>query len=283
MLYPLLFAPIIKKMVWGHESWDISCRANENEMSAVENGPLAGRPFGELINESPAGMLGGGLAEFPLLLKIIEAVDDLSVQVHPDDALAAKWGLESGKNEVWYVLKTRGRLLAGLRDGATPDAVRKEPMAWLSELEVRPGDMLDIRAGLVHAMAGGTSVVEIQQNSDVTFRLHDYGRTGADGRPRQLHVERALAAMDFKGRIPKTAARGAVRTPFFCVSELRVNGRARHRGGGVFSLLTCVRGGCQVAGVPLGRLRSMFLPAGLGPCEISGDALLLKTAPRAPR
>ena len=275
MLYPLLFEPIRKEMVWGYESWDISCR--EREMSVIENGPLAGTAFGDAIRRNPKGMLGEKADEFPLLVKIISARDDLSVQVHPCDGYARKHGFESGKSEMWYVIETPGHLIIGLKDGATKEALLDSPMAWLNELPVKPGDLIDIPAGLVHAMVGGTVVAEIQQNSDVTFRLYDYGRKGLDGKPRELHIEHALAVLDFEGRIPKET-RQSVKSPFFGVTKLCVDGkRAETTSPESFSIYTCVQGSCTVDGVKLDNRRSVFVPAGFGAHEIEGSAVLLKT------
>ena len=275
MLYPLLFKPIYKKMVWGYESWDISCRPHE--MSIVENGVFAGTPFGEVIRQNPAGVLGTNIKEFPLLVKIIGADDDLSIQVHPDDEYAAANGFECGKNEMWYIIKTSGKLIIGLKDGTTPEQLVQNPMGSLNELAVKPGDIVNIPAGLVHAIVKGTVLAEIQQNSDVTFRLYDYGRAGLDGKPRELHVEHALAVTDFKGRIPKSVC-SSVSSPFFSVSKLKVENETQETTtAGTFTIYTCVEGSCTVAGVDLPYPRSVFVPAGMGRHSIVGNALLLKT------
>ena len=275
MLYPLLFGPIRKEMVWGYESWDISCRPFE--MSIAENGPLAGKAFGEIIQQDQAAYLGTKTKEFPLLVKIIVANDDLSIQVHPDDEYAAANGFESGKSEMWYVLETPGKLIIGLKDGATPQRLVTDPMSCLNKLAVKPGDMIDIQPGLVHSMVGGTTVAEIQQNSDVTFRIYDYGRKGFDGRPRELHVEHALAVADFAGRIPKKACSSVV-TPFFSVTKLEVVGEVlESTKPESFIIYTNVEGSCAIGDVALTCRRSVFLPAGLGSFAINGNAVLLKT------
>ena len=275
MLYPLLFEPIRKNMVWGYESWDISCRPHE--MSIIENGPLAGKTFDEVISQDPVAILGTKVAEFPLLIKIIVANDDLSIQVHPDDKYAAVHGFESGKSEMWYVLETPGKLIIGLKDGVSPENLTSDPMPCLNELAVKPGDMIDIQPGLVHAMIGGTTVAEIQQNSDVTFRLYDYGRMGFDGKPRELHVEHALAVTDFAGRIPKKVC-DSVMTPFFSVTKFLVDGEvSTSTKPDSFTIYTCVEGSCMVDDVELTNRRSIFLPAALGTHVIKGRSVLLKT------
>ena len=275
MLYPLLFKPIRKEMVWGYESWDISCRPLE--MSLVENGPFAGKTFLEVIQQDPIAILGTKPNEFPLLIKIIVANDDLSIQVHPDNEYAAAHGFESGKFEMWYVLETPGKLILGLKDGATPKQLADDPMSVLNELTVKTGDMIDLRAGLVHAMVGGTAVAEIQQNSDVTFRLYDYGRKGLDGKPRELHINHALAVTDFEGRIPKSVCE-SVSTPFFSVTKLIVDDEvSESTQPESFIIYTCVEGSCMVDSVELTYRRSVFVPAGMGSHIIKGKAVLLRT------
>ena len=275
VLYPLLFEPIRKEMVWGYESWDISCRPLE--MSIIENGPLSGKTFGDIIQQDPKAYLGTKYNEFPLLIKIIVANDDLSIQVHPDDEYAAAHGFESGKSEMWYILETPGKLIVGLKDDATPGKLRSNPMSCLNVLAVKPGDMIDIKAGLVHALIGGTVVAEIHQNSDVTFRLYDYGRKGFDGKPRELHIDHALAVVDFAGCIPKKVC-DSVTTPFFCVSKLEIEGVVSESTiPDSFTIYTCVEGSCVVDDVALTYRRSIFIPAGLGSHIINGSAVLLKT------
>ena len=275
MLYPMLFKPIRKEMLWGYESWDISCRPLE--MSLVENGSFEGKTFLEVIQSDPIAMLGTNNETFPLLIKIIVAHDDLSVQVHPDDNYASTNGFESGKSEMWYVLKTPGRLIIGLKDGTTPKQLKNNTMQCLNELAVKAGDMIDIRPGLVHAIVGGTAVVEVQQNSDVTFRIYDYGRKDQAGNPRELHIEHALAVTDFAGSIPKSVCE-SVATPFFSVSKLVVNGiKKESTTPESFSIYTNVEGFCMVNDVELSLHRSVFLPAGIGSHIIKGSATLLKT------
>ena len=272
---PLLFRPIYKKMVWGFESWDISCRPKE--MSVVENGIYAGLPFDEVISKNPEGILGKNVKDFPLLVKLIGTFDDLSIQVHPGDDYAKKHGFERGKNEAWYIIETPGKLIVGLKDGTTPKNLRTDPMGCVKELAVKPGDFIDVRAGLVHSILKDTVLVEIQQNSDVTFRIHDYGRLGLDGKPRELHMEHALSVVDFCSRISREVC-DSVSSPFFNVNREVVCGQmASFTTPESFTIYTCVSGSCRVRGVPLAERRSMFLPAGLGEYVVEGDAVLLKT------
>ena len=313
MLYPLLFNPIYKEMIWGGkrmaerfgrdlpsdhtgESWDISCRPNE--MSIIENGPLAGRAFDKAISQNPAAFLGNRICStykqrgFPLLVKIIDAHDDLSVQVHPDDAYAGAHGLESGKSEIWYVMEAPPdqSLIIGLTDDATPERLRKDPMSCLQRLPVKKGDIINIPAGLVHAITKGVMVAEIQQNSDITYRLYDYNRIDSDGNPRELHLEDGLAVTDFDNRYSKETVTGttvvqgdahitpAVVNPYFAVIKYEIDGTfSATSDPDTFTIFTCVEGSCTISGVELPCSRSVFVPAGLDSYSIKGKAVLLKS------
>ena len=322
MLYPVLFTPIYKEMIWGGhrlrdiyghqppfertgESWDITCRPRE--MGKVENGPLSGMEFSALIDSDRTGVLGKRVAaagRFPLLVKIIDANDNLSVQVHPDDAYAAlHGGGDSGKNEMWYIMTAPddGHLLIGLEEGITRETLAAALAAGdkdqiergISRLPVRAGDMINIPSGLVHALTKGVMVAEVQQNSDLTYRLYDYNRLGADGRPRELHVEAALATADFDGRIEKRAIPGlcvekgenkltyAIANRYFAAIKYEIKEPLVEQSDtDAFCVFTCVEGLCRIEAaeavdIPAGR--SVFVPAGLGAYTLSGDGTLLKS------
>jgi len=313
MLYPLLFNPIYKEMIWGGsrmaeyfsrdlpsdhtgESWDISCRPNE--MSIIENSPLAGMAFDKAIAQNPVAFLGNRVYNtypergFPLLVKIIDANDDLSVQVHPDDAYALARGPESGKSEMWYIMEAPPgqSLIIGLTDDATPERLRKDPMCCLQRLPIKKGDIINIPAGLVHAITKGVMVAEIQQNSDITYRLYDYNRIQPDGNPRALHLEDGLAVADFDSRYSKKAVTGITTTrgdaritptvtnPYFSVIKYEIDGTFSETSDPeTFAIFTCVEGSCVISGVKLTCSRSVFIPAGLGSYDIKGKAILLKS------
>ena len=313
MLYPLLFEPIYKEMVWGGsrlnkqfnrkspyertgESWDISCRPKE--MGVIENGEFSGMAFDEFISQNPIEALGSRIYKdyekkgFPLLVKIIDANDDLSVQVHPDDDYALAKGFECGKNEMWYVMDApEGQsLIIGLKEGTTAEMLRHDPMSRLNYLPVKKGDIINIPAGLVHAITNGVMVAEIQQNSDVTFRIYDYKRKGLDGRERALHLEDGAAVSDFNNLHSKktvslhTYTEGdvkispALKTPYFEVIKYEIDGRYKGRSNPeAFEIFTCTEGSCDICGFELMTSRSVFIPAGLGEYIISGKATLLKS------
>lgn len=217
-LYPLRLSHICKTPIWSGsrlisewaktspsdilgESWELSVR--EGDVSRVENGALCGKDLFELINEYGDALTGGfGAADFPLLVKLIDAADDLSVQVHPDDEYAARVENDRGKTEIWYILDADegARIVCGLREGVIPEelsaALRSgDPSGVLNYIPVRAGECYFIPAGLAHAIGKGVLIAEVQQNCDLTYRLYDYGRLGKDGRPRELHVEKGLEVL----------------------------------------------------------------------------------------
>lgn len=224
-LYPLKFKPWLRTMVWGGEkiakfkdifttinrigeSWEIS--AVEGHVSVVANGPLAGKSLTELMHMFKSRLVGKKVwhdtgDEFPLLIKFIDAKDDLSIQVHPGDELAARTnpGMK-GKTEMWYVVGADkgAHLLSGLTQEISPeeyeDRVRDHTITdVLARHDIAPGDVFFLPAGRIHAICAGSFVAEIQQTSDLTYRIYDYGRLGLDGKPRDLHIEQAKEAIDY--------------------------------------------------------------------------------------
>jgi len=199
-------------MIWGKEYWDVSFR-NE-EMSVICNGESAGVTFEEYVSRYGASVIGTDFIgkRFPLLVKVIKTWDILSVQVHPDDVYARlKGGTDTGKNEAWYIITppTDGYLIIGLKDNVTKDELKKANEngtieSCLNKLKVKEGDLVNIPSGLVHALTPGAVIAEIQQNSDITYRLYDYNRVDANGNSRELHIEDALKVADFENKIPKT-------------------------------------------------------------------------------
>jgi mannose-6-phosphate isomerase len=222
-LYPLRFTPILRRYLWGGrrlgrflakpigegddyaESWEICDRSDDQ--SLVASGPLAGTSLGELVRERAEELLGRHAPRdrFPLLFKFLDAQRTLSVQVHPNDAQAQTLNPpDLGKTEAWVVLAAQpGSLIyAGLKRGFDRAAFQREVVRGTCELclhrfEPRPGDCIFLPAGMVHAIGAGLLIAEIQQSSDVTYRLFDWNRIGPDGRPRPLHIEQALEVIDF--------------------------------------------------------------------------------------
>lgn len=185
------FTPILKTMVWGTENWVLSgVPGNE---SVVAEGPEKGKKITEIWP-----------GQFPLLIKFIDARKDLSIQVHPNDELAAVRHNCKGKTEMWYVIGAGegAHLLSGLKEQIDADKyvelVQQDKIVdVLADYPVKPGDVFFLPAGRIHAIGGGCYIAEIQQTSDITYRIYDYGRLGLDGKPRQLHTQEAKDAIDY--------------------------------------------------------------------------------------
>lgn len=256
-LYPMLFKQNLKTLVWGTEDWTIS--AVPGAESIVENGTWARYSLPEVIARRPAEILGKRTAErynnqLPLLAKIIDARQDLSIQVHPNDEMAKRVHGKMGKSEMWYILDAEpgSFLYAGFRERITPqeferliEASLRDPEAGegtagicdvLAKHPVRPGDVFYLPAGRVHAICGGIRLVEIQQSSDVTYRIYDYNRPGLDGRPRELHTALAAEAIDYtvypeyktENNLPSDTANELLNTPYFSIKVVETS-QAFHR------------------------------------------------------
>ncbi|MFN2364143.1 MAG: type I phosphomannose isomerase catalytic subunit, partial [Halarsenatibacteraceae bacterium] len=242
-MYPLKFKPIYQEKIWGGrnlgrkfvrelpagsigESWEISCHGDD--ISEVANGDYAGISLKELISRYGDDILGQALSQasgqafkagagfnssavpdagdfFPLLVKIIDARDNLSVQVHPDDEYAAENEAGArGKTELWYILNAEpgARIIYGLKDEIGQEEFMEAVEAsriqeTLNEVKVKTGDYFYMPAGTVHAIGEGVMLAEIQQNSDLTYRVYDWDRVDADGNSRELHIEKAFEVIDF--------------------------------------------------------------------------------------
>lgn len=234
-LYPLLFRQNLKTLVWGTEDWTVS--AVPKSESIVENGEYAGQTLNAVIEKDPTALLGKEVAErynneMPILSKIIDAHQDLSIQVHPNDEMARRMHGKNGKSEMWYILdaKPGACLYAGFKEQISPYEYKKRVedgsiAEVLAKHEVRPGDVFYLPSGRVHAICGGIRLAEIQQSSDVTYRIFDYNRPGIDGLPRELHTELASQAIDYhvypeyktENREVRQSARVLLNTPYFSV------------------------------------------------------------------
>lgn len=326
MLYPLTFQPIFKERVWGGqrlavlfgkplpdgkvigESWEITDRSEG--VSVVTNGPLAGRDLRWLM-ENHTGELMGRLpssgGRFPWLVKILDCEDDLSLQVHPPASLAPALKGEP-KTEMWFVANAQpgSKLYVGLRRGTTrskfESALAKGTVAdCFHVVPVRPEDSMFVPSGRVHALGRGNVIFEIQQNSDTTYRVFDWNRLGLDGKPRELHIEQSLAAIDFADFEPSlvaspwqpddgTSARRLVQHPLFDISHHRLNDAGslsvRSDGAGP-TVLGVNRGELEIVTEtgPVRRKAGEFalLPASLAHCELKSSNqadFLLVSPPR---
>lgn len=326
-LYPLAFEPVLKDYIWGGrkletlfgralppgvgiaESWEIS--AHPHGDVTVANGPLRGRSLAGLTAEYGAALVGSFArpGRFPLLVKLLDAHQKLSVQVHPDDAYARTHeNGELGKSEMWVVLhaEPEAALILGLQPGATRESFRAALEAgdleqWLHTLPVQAGDVICVPAGTLHAILGGSVIAEIQQNSDATYRVYDWNRTGSDGKPRPLHVDKALDVIDFSRVQPELAepalldAPDGIRRWELCCGPTFVVERLEMAAGAVWSGhcrgesleiwgTTAGEAAVEAAGVSvvLPAVRFALLPASVGPFTVRAqeDAVLLRATLR---
>ena len=306
MMHPLLLEPVYRRYLWGGrrfvtglgrdlppgddfaESWELVDRPGQGggDQSVVAAGPLADRTLGDLVRGHGGALLGrhAGWATFPLLFKFLDARRDLSVQVHPDDARAARLvPPDRGKTEAWYVIDAEpgSRIYAGLEPGIgkreLADAIRAGTCATvLHSFEARPGDCIFIPAGTVHAIGAGLLVAEIQQSSDITYRLFDWNRTGPDGKPRPLHVDAGVEAVTHFGPVvpvrPQDTADPAVKrlvtSDFFLFDEVRPVGSWDVGGDDACHFLAVLDGTLAFDDhwnlPPVGRGRTVLMPAAIG-------------------
>lgn len=311
-LYPLLFEPVFKSRIWGGrrlerfgfalpegdigEAWDISCR--KDEMAVVSNGCLAGRTLFECIKQSDVLLLGEDFAqkEFGLLVKLIDANSNLSIQVHPGDVYARRVeGVPFGKSEMWYILDCleNAELYAGLKTSVAKedfiDSLQNGTVLdCVSPVKIKRGDIISIPPGTVHAITSGVIALEIQQNSDVTYRVFDYGRL-ENGKPRELHTDKSLEVIDFDAanKPPVESEKSNLVTDFdsFSVFRHTVNGSLEMTSDRrKYQLISCVAGSCVIQSgedeTNLHYGRTALLPAYLGCFTIKGNCEVLITAPK---
>ena len=276
MLYPLKFTPLFKDKIWGGnkirtalgldfgklpncgEAWVLS--GVEGNQTQISNGFLAGNELNEVLEIYMDDLVGEAAyetygTEFPLLIKFIDASDYLSIQVHPDDALAASRGIGNGKTEMWYILDADpgAELISGFNRKADRelflDFLEKNTLREILNVEkVEKGDAFFIPSGRVHALGPGILLAEIQQTSDTTYRIYDWDRVDDHGKRRELHTQLALDAIDFgfqesyRTNYPKTRNRTVplVKCPYFTSSILDFNEPIRKDYSGLDSFVLCV-------------------------------------------
>ena len=281
-LYPLLFEPNLHEVVWGGEkltewkglaakdhigeSWEVSCV--ESSPSVVANGAWAGLTLEDVIDKHPDAILGSEVCQqyggkLPILVKFIDAKADLSIQVHPDDEMAARVHGKSGKSEMWYVLDAEpgAYLYSGFKEELSPEAYKRKVsdgtiVESLAKHEVRAGDVFYLPAGRVHAICSGILLAEVQQSSDVTYRIYDYNRPGLDGKPRELHTELAAEALSYQVEeeyrteysAENNRAAKVIESPYFSVRVTEVDG-VFHRNlvkYDSFVIAMCLMGDCRI-------------------------------------
>lgn len=289
---PLTFAPILKERIWGGrrlaelygkplppgapigESWELVDR--EHDQSVVDDGPLAGTTLNALWNEHREEVFGAaGRASdddrFPLLVKLLDARETLSLQVHPPPRVAPALGGEP-KSEVWLITDADpgAHLFAGLRAGVDRDAFERQLRGGddvsdlLHRLPVRAGDALVVPSGRVHAIGAGSVLLEVQQRSDTTYRVHDFGRLGLDGKPRDLHVDASLQCIDFADTEPALVPPGDVITDWehFTLVRRRVDGPTPLFDDDEAAVVTVLEGEAGTSGRRFAAGRTLLWPAG---------------------
>lgn len=318
MMLPFKLSPAYKDYLWGGtklktdyykestlavvaESWELS--AHPDGGASIATGKLAGMPFERFVQEK-GSLLGTDYPtseEFPILIKLIDAKNCLSIQVHPDDTYARRVEHGQGKTEMWYILDCEpdAFLYFGFEREISPDEARRRIAdntitEVLHKSPVKRGDTFFIRAGTVHAIGAGIVLAEIQQNSNTTYRVSDFGRLGADGKPRALHVEKALAVSDLApanmvapgaGEAENGAgytARRLASCDYFTVERVRLSGAyERQMDGTTFVAVLCVAGNaallCGGALLPLRQGDCAFVPADCGGFTLDGAGELLLT------
>ncbi len=320
--YPLLLRPVSKEIIWGGdrlrreygktapfdkiaESWELTVR--EKEMCVIAGGEYAGMTLGSYIASARRDILGLNGAKydrFPLLIKFIDAADRLSIQVHPDDAYGLAHEGELGKTEMWYIMAAEegAKLVYGLKPGLTPDDFRRyveenRTEEALNFVDVHAGEVYFIPSGQVHAIGAGILIAEIQQNSNITYRVYDYNRPGADGKPRELHTAKALDVVKIRSEADIDEIRFSVpRKPadnweilascayFATLRTSTAPGRTALYDSTDRSFASLLVLDAEDAQLECGRFmepihkgESWFIPAGSGEVKISGRAEVILT------
>lgn len=317
-MYPIKLKPAFKDYLWGGtrlrddfgkdcdfdkvaESWELSCHKDGN--SVVADGEFAGLTLAQYIEKEGKSVLGTNCEKFenfPILIKLIDAKDNLSVQVHPNNEYAQRVEGEYGKTEMWYVVDCDegASLLYGFKHNITKEEFRERIenntlLEVTNSVPVKKGDVFFIEAGTLHAIGKGILIAEIQQNSNTTYRIYDYGRVGADGKPRQLHIDKAVDVtnlcpakpypqsepVDMGGWTKKRLAK----CEYFTVDVINVDtSAALEADKSSFVNILVLDGGCVLSSegndaVELKKGDSVFIPAGLNKFELTGKCSAVMT------
>jgi len=298
-LYPLKLVPVCKEIIWGGtrlkseygkvseldkiaESWELTVRGDG--MNVIDNGEYKGMTLGEYLGDKAEG--------FPLLIKLIDACDKLSIQVHPDDDYAREKEGEYGKTEMWYIVDAEpgAKLVYGLKNynkdtfrAAVENGTLED---YMNYVDVKKGDVFFIPAGCVHAIGAGILIAEIQQSSNVTYRVYDYMRRGKDGKLRELHVDKALDVIIDHTEEGIEAIRYAdgkdasslANCKYFKVDRYVLDGSMTLSADNGFLHILCLDGEGDIGGVSCKKGESILLPAGLTDVAVSGKGFEIITS-----
>ncbi|MGV7105438.1 type I phosphomannose isomerase catalytic subunit [Flavobacterium sp. U410] len=313
--YPIQFETILKERIWGGtklkdylnkpisseitgESWEIS--TVPGDISVVANGALKGKNVNEIIAEFPNEILGESVLanfgqQFPLLFKFIDAKEDLSIQLHPNDELAKKRHNSFGKTEMWYVMQAeeQSRLVVGFTKESNQEEYvqhleNNSLLELLEEIPVKVGDVFFLETGTIHAIGAGVLIAEIQQTSDITYRLYDWDRVDAEGKSRELHTELALEAINYQVtpskidyEVKENQSVELVHCPYFNTDVLSVSGIVNWKSHeGSFTVFMCADGEVTflVEGESYAYKKgdTVLIPAEISSITIEGKATLLE-------
>lgn len=314
-LYPLQFEPILKERIWGGtklktelnkpitsditgESWEIS--TVENDISILANGSLKGKSLNELISEFPEAVLGTKVyaqfgKQFPLLFKYLDAREDLSIQVHPNDELAKKHHNSFGKTEMWYVMQadTDSRLIVGFKEKSSPQEFiqnlnNKTLLNILDTKKVEQGDVFMLNTGTIHAIGAGIVIAEIQQTSDITYRVYDFDRVDANGNKRELHIDLALEALNYEKieaqrfySKTENISNEIVNCQYFTTTIIPLDGHIKvAKNKQSFTVYMCVDGSFELSldteTFLYQKGNTVLIPAALTDFQLSGKASILE-------
>ncbi len=280
------------------ESWELSC--HKDGQSVIANGEFEGKTLTEYIDKCGKEILGKKCERFeyfPILIKLIDAKDNLSVQVHPDNEYAMRVEGEYGKTEMWYIVDCEdgAELLYGFKKEISreefAERIKNNTLLEVTNnVPVHKGDVFFIDAGTLHAIGKGILIAEIQQNSNTTYRIYDYGRVGADGKPRELHIEKACEVTQLTPPVRPTKPMGEkinkdgysstllATSEYFNVNKLEVTEKASiDVTDDSFVSLLCLDGSFSVNDITLNKGESCFIPAGYGMVNISGNGEIIAT------
>jgi mannose-6-phosphate isomerase len=314
-IYPLQFEAILKERIWGGEklktilnkpitsgitgeSWELS--TVEGDVSIIANGAYKGKSLMELIQEYPSEILGTAVCkrfgnQFPLLFKYLDAREDLSIQVHPNDELAKKRHNSFGKTEMWYIMQADkdSRIIVGFKEDSNANEYLKHLenntlVSILDDVKVKQGDVFFLETGTVHAIGAGLVVAEIQQTSDVTYRLYDFDRKDAQGNTRELHVDLALEAINYsKVNTYKEYTKEVnesntiVDCPYFTTNFIPLEKEKSVVNSGLsFVVYMCVAGSfeieCDTVTYQYGKGDTVLIPAAMKSYKLMGKASILE-------
>jgi len=312
----LKLKPVLKDYIWGGEKlktdfgfeselekvaegWMLSC--HKDGMNIIEDGKYEKKTLNEVIEETGKEKIVGTKSKdfpyFPVLIKLIDAKDNLSIQVHPDNEYAQRVENEFGKTEIWYVLDAddEAKLIYGFKEEISSDEFKKAIedntlLDILNVVDVRKGDLFFIEAGTVHAIGKGTLIAEIQQNSNSTYRVYDYGRVGADGKPRELHIKKAVDVSVTKPPEYDTKPMGApedhgkyistllTKCNLFTVHHYDIKEEITLKTDEQsFNHILIVSGEGKINDRAFKKGDSFFVPADFGPYTISGESEIIIT------